>query len=232
MSETPLGMWRPEAKLLSSMMQPLPSEHSFGVFVNNKEIDPGSGVIITSPWGSWALGTRPEGYPGVLYREPLGGGALTLPWSRMPDGKILVGLILGNRPNMGGQVLELMGGMVDGNESKADVQAREAGEESGLDTKGAVPLPGGAVLQDRLVYVADIKADEGVHLFAIEIPFDGLELNREPTLDWSRWKPEPGLVKHKREAEVVFLPIRMAATSPDVLVHSAIVRLMIMLDMI
>lgn len=223
MSE-PTGMERPEARLLATMMQPLPDTHPFQVFIGGKEANPGSGVMITSPWGSWALGKRPEGYPGVLYREPQGGGAATLPWTRMPEGPVLVALLRADRPNMGGYVWELMGGMVSRPaDTKTDVQAREASEEGGLDTRQAQPLPGGPVLQDRLVYVANIGENEGVHLFHYEVPFTDIYMDEE-----GYRRPKQPLTK-KWESILAFMSIDEAARSPDPLVHSAVLRLSIML---
>lgn len=137
-------------------------------------------VEINSKFGSLTYGLRPEGYDGWAFREQGGGGVVTVPYTRRPDGELFVGLLLEKRANMGdGPVWCAIGGFVDPDESHDKAQAREALEESGLDTAKAKELAGVATNANRAFFVADVSAGEGVRAYSLFLPFDWLEADGE-----------------------------------------------------
>ena len=95
-------------------MKPVPADAKRGWTIT------ADGVIIRprkltleSRFGVWTYGVRPEGYDSIVIGEAAGGGAATLPYSYAPDGRLLVGLVMENRPNMGDEPTPcLMGGFV------------------------------------------------------------------------------------------------------------------------
>lgn len=169
-------------------------------------------------------GMRPEGYDSWTFREHGGGGATTLPYVRPQSGIILVGLLLERRPNLSEEpVLCAMGGMLDPGESHQDAQAREADEESGLNTGKAVQFPGPATVVDRLFWVADVDAGDGVHSYYLELPFEQLEPGNE--LGTFRLK-EGVLPETKKRELLVFMNWQDAVRStPCSLARSSIAQL-------
>ncbi|MDE2071483.1 MAG: NUDIX domain-containing protein [Patescibacteria group bacterium] len=151
---------------------------------------------------------------------------MTVPWAKMPDGEILVGLVHEHRPNMGPvKTLSPPGGFVDAGESREQAQRRESVEEGGLDTGGAVPLPGLPVNSDRLYLVQDATKDEGMHMYHIEVAFDRLE-----QVGPSLWRPKKDVIRHKKESDLYFHPWREAVDlSADALGLAAIAKLMTIL---
>lgn len=211
--------------VLSQLMGPLPEEgRQYRIYADGVEIFPKNLTIVGD--AAWMVGTRPEGWQGVLYRELGGGGNVTIPWARLPDGKVLVGMILENRSNMGNEkVWCAMGGMIDPGETRKEAQAREDMEEGGLDTQDAQLLPGLGVVQDRLFYVARLEAGEGLHCYEKQYHFNQLE-----DLGDGTWRAKPGLVNHKKESQVLFLPIGEAAVkTADSVMLSAILKLAVKL---
>ena len=99
-------------------------------------------VKISSKFGTLYYGFRPEGYDGWVFAENNGGGAVTLPYTYDENGNLLIGLILENRANMGGEVLCVIGGFVDPQETHYQAQVRESQEEAGVDTALARELEG------------------------------------------------------------------------------------------
>lgn len=213
----------PNVVMLTQLMSPLPDgERTYSVFADGIEISP-KNLFITGQGGEvWMLGVRKEGWQGMLYRENGGGGNVTLPWARLDDGNILVGLIEEHRPNMGnGFSLCAMGGALDTGETRAESQEREADEEAGLNTKAAQLLPGPGVVQDRLFYVADVTAGEGIRCF--ELQFDPSLLEE---CGGGTWHAKLGVVNHKRESQLVFVPIWQAVQmASDAMALCAIAKL-------
>lgn len=166
---------------MSFEVQEIPAGHPRGwtVLVDGNETSVKKIELVHSKIGSFTYGLRPEGYDGPSVRLLGGGGSVTLPYARSPEGHLLVGLLLENRPNLGGPTLCAMGGFKDPNETHEQAQRREAGEESGLDTARAMPLEGLPTVADRLFWVADASKDEGVHAYGLEIPFGWLQSDGE-----------------------------------------------------
>ncbi|MDO8590476.1 MAG: hypothetical protein Q7R65_00685, partial [bacterium] len=57
--------------------------------------------LVSSRFGELMYGLRPEGYDSWVYREPQGGGEVTIPYVFTPEGELLVGLLREARANMG-----------------------------------------------------------------------------------------------------------------------------------
>lgn len=183
-----------------------------------------SNIEISSKFGTLTYGLRPEGYDGWAFREQGGGGAVTVPYAHTPDGELLVGLLLEKRANMGDQpVWCAIGGFVDPGETHKQAQAREAGEESGLNTAKAEELAGMATNANRAFFVADAKAGEGVHAYGLALPYGWLEEDGESF----RLKDAALLPGFKKVSDVRLFRWRDAiGRSPDALARSAISQLL------
>ncbi|MDO8590980.1 MAG: NUDIX hydrolase, partial [bacterium] len=168
-------------------------------------------------------GLRPEGYDSWVYREPQGGGEVTIPYVFTPEGELLVGLLREARANMGDQpVWCVIGGFVDAGESHEQAQVREASEEAGLDARKAQVLPGLPTNANRAFFVADAINNEGVHAFRLKINFNQLEP------DGQCWKLKDSalLPSFKKGADLRFFRWNEAITgSADGLARSAIAQL-------
>ncbi len=68
-----------------------------------------------------------------------------------------------------------IGGFVDPGESHNEAQAREAGEESRLDTAMAEELAGMATNANRAFFIADASTGEGVRAYGLALPFNWLK---------------------------------------------------------
>lgn len=98
-----------------------------------------------------------------------------------------------NRPNMGEEpVWCAIGGICEPEESHADVQEREAREESGLEIGKATLLPGLPFVNDRLYFMADSTKGEGNHMYQIELHHEMLEPAEEGS-----WRMKEQLFKTK-----------------------------------
>ncbi len=182
------------------------SKRGWTVRINGQEQQVAHIEISSSQYGALEYGRRPEGYDAWVFREKSGGGAVTLPYAKSPNGEIYVGLLLETRANMGPvPVLGAMGGFVNQGESHAQAQARRAEEESGLDTGKAQELPGVAGNCNRAFFVADANAGEGIHAYCLEIEFDCLQEDSGAL----RLK-EAALIGHKKASDLYFLPWREA----------------------
>lgn len=181
-------------------------------------------VELKSKFGTLTYGLRPEGYDGWVFREQGSGGAVTVPYAHTPEGELLVGLLLEKRANMGDEpVWCAIGGFVDPGETHAQTQAREAGEESGLDATKAEELAGMNTNSNRAFFVADANAGEGVHAYSLSLPFDWLEADGESY----KLKDAVLLSGFKRADNVRLFPWRKAiGCSPDALARSAIAQLL------
>lgn len=204
---------------------PEDKERDWTVFIDGEERKVGL-VEIRSKFGTLAYGLRPEGYDGWAFREQGGGGAVTVPYVRTPDGELLVGLLLEKRTNMGDEpVWCVIGGFVDPGESHDTTQAREVAKESGLDAAKAEKLAGMNTNANRAFFVADANAGEGVHAYGLPLSFNWLELDG----DSYKLKDAALLAGFKKAGDVRLFPWRKAIErSPDALARSAIAQLLAM----
>jgi ADP-ribose pyrophosphatase YjhB (NUDIX family) len=140
--------------------------------------------MATSKYGELYFGVRSDGHRGWWFKEQGGGGAVTVMYSRDNDGNLLVALRNEMRPNMGGaRRWCIPGGFIRAGESHVDAQAREALDETGVDTQEAYALPGLPFISNRAFFVANPIQGEGIHAYALQVPFtqlreteDGYEL--------------------------------------------------------
>ena len=211
---------------LNAVIGPPQSIGVFSLLVNGEEV-PLAKVALTSRFGTLMFGHRiKDGYDGWIFCDA--GGGVTLPWAQKPDGEILAGLVEEMRPNLGvGLSLCAIGGLVETGQKADDVQISEAMEEVGLYTTKATKMDGVLVTDNRLYWWS--AEGQANHPYQLEIPFDQLEQEKET--GW--WKPKLGFIHHKRENDIVFLPMKEAILrSPDPLVLALCARLMVYLDQI
>lgn len=183
-----------------------------------------------SQFGTIMFGSFPDGHKGWRWAETGGGGPITLPYSigNLGDGDdLFIGLIKENRFNLGGDCWCVIGGFKDINETNDAAQAREASEETGLDTKKAKLMDGLPFVSNRNYFFADPKKDEGIHPYAHEIPFSDLE----PAEDgWM--KPRHPNKEIKGYENVRFIPWSEAILlSSDGIALAGIARLIIHIGM-
>jgi ADP-ribose pyrophosphatase YjhB (NUDIX family) len=209
---------------MSFKMVPIPKEKGRGwkVIIDGEERVVGQ-IELQSKFGTLTYGLRPEGYDGWVFREQGGGGVVTVPYSRTPDGELLVGLLMEKRANMGdGYVWCVIGGFIDPGETHKQAQVRETAEEAGLNAVTAMELAGPHTNANRAFFVADADAGEGVHASALSLPFDLLEADDSIF----KLKDAAVLPGFKKAADVRFFPWRVAVgITADALARAAIAQL-------
>ncbi|MBP9732377.1 MAG: NUDIX hydrolase [Candidatus Magasanikbacteria bacterium] len=216
---------------MSFEMAPIPPAKARGwkVLVDGVEATP-SQVSFESKFGRFVYGLRPEGYDSVAFYEVGGGGSVTLPFSyNSKTGELLVGLVPEVRPNMGpGLHLCVVGGFKEPNESHAEAQAREADEEAGIGHLESIKLEGLPYNSNRLMFVADVSQNEGVHAWAIRVPFSWLVSNGDQSYSFAMITGE-NADRLGKAKNVVFFPWRVATKkTADALAHAAILQLLAM----
>lgn len=178
--------------------------------------------------GVLEYGLRPEGFDGWAFAENGGGGSISIPFTRDEDDNVLIGVIIEDRKNMGGKQPCAIGGFVDPGESHMDAALREQLEEADLIAEVS-PLKGLPGNSNRLLFVADPTADQGVHPFGVEIPFAALEKRDDGSYGFrSDIPPElRGKVMAKGGGDVRFMPWKRAIRqSPDVLFRAGVAQLL------
>ena len=206
-------------------LKPIPQDkkHNWKVRINGEEQSVAL-IEISSQYGTLTYGLRPEGYDGWAFREQGGGGSVTVPYTRTPDGMLLVGLLPEKRDNMGADpVLCVMGGFIKPGETHDQAQIREAADEGGIDAAASKALPGKPSNSNRAFFVADAAADEGVHAYGLFIPFSWLAVDGEHL----KLKDAALLPAFKKASDLCFFPWKDAiGQSPDALALAAIAQLL------
>lgn len=213
----------------------IPEGHKCGwsVMVDGEQVDVRK-VEITSRYGILTYGMRPEGYDGWAFAEPGGGGAITIPLSMMPNGELLVGMILEDRPNMGGKRWCAIGGFKEPGESALSTAVREAFEETGynIGMSEVQQLEGQPGNFNRLFSVSDPENDEGVHAFVSFLPFNLLTEFE----DGYGFREDVGgedrkVLLSKGDGHVRFMPWRKAALAcSDVLFSHGLMQVLAAAD--
>jgi hypothetical protein len=132
----------------------IPADHPRGwkLLANGTEIIANEVELISSRWGQITYGLR-EGFDSWIYKAPA--NAVTLPFcikKSLFRKTLLVGLLLEYRPNMGGEVLCVIGGFTNPTETLVAAQQREAKGEAGLS--GEAKSIGDLMVTDRLFWDA------------------------------------------------------------------------------
>ena len=186
-------------------------------------------IVLESPYGTLTYGLRPEGYDSWVFQEQGGGGAVTLPYARIPSGELLVALIGERRANIttaDGIAWCVVGGFVDPGETHVQAAAREFGEEVGRESVNTRELPGVPANSNRLFFATDVTAGEGVHAWSMDVPFDRLEPDPESDGCY-RFRADAGVTLAKPVDKVRFFPWKEAVRlTPDALARSAIAQLL------
>lgn len=194
-----------------------PRRDGFIVEIDGVKRHPGH-IKISSRYGIFEYGKRPEGFVGWAFREP--GGVNTIPFSVAPDGRILVGLIPENRSNISDKpVLCAIGGIVNPAEIYGLAQTREAREEADFDASAARELPGSPGCWNRLYHV--IAGGAGLRTYAAPVPFASLE----KMVGKNEWRLKSPAAEKSRK--IIFLDCWEAVeTTPDVIARAAIAQLL------
>ena len=142
---------------------------SWCVYVNGQLLPNVASVVIDHPrFGTLTYGRTAQGYDGLTFHEYLGGGSVILPFVIL-DNQSLVGVVLQDRPNQGGNVWNAPRGFDPGEDRRISA-ARELAEEVGLRaaTTEVVSLPGQAG-NPNSAFFETWDNDEGVTFFGIEV---------------------------------------------------------------
>lgn len=121
---------------------------------------------------------RPEGYDGVVIREP--GGAATIPYMIDADGQIFVGVVKEYRPTMGeAETTNIPRGFSDLGESKAETAARELKEETGATMGAAAVLLAEGLNPNSTFFDYSKSKDAGVSIYANRLEASELDIDHD-----------------------------------------------------
>lgn len=211
----------------------IPEDRECGwtVLIDGEPTRVGKLEIVHEQYGTLSYGMRPEGYDGWAFAENGGGGSISIPFARSPEGELLVGFILEPRLNMGGKRWCAIGGFKEPGESPLSAAIRESFEEVGYDfSDRIVQLEGAPGNFNRLFSVSDPKQDQGVHAFGAKIPFallekyeDGYGFRQDVSSE------DRKALLAKGDGHVRFVPWKKAALQcADVLFSHALAQLLAM----
>lgn len=178
-------------------------------------------------------GKRPEGYDGVVIREP--GGAVTLPYMIDANGGIFVGVVEEYRPTMGEEKTKnVPRGFSDFGETKEQTATRELAEETGYRTLGKRLLKLTEGLNPNSTFFDYSRAkDEGVSIFAVPLQAEELELAHDD--EGNVFYTFPAHVQAQAEGDKTaerilgsrFIPVSEAVQSRDMFTSAAAGQLVI-----
>lgn len=179
-------------------------------------------------------GMRAEGYDGILFHEPSGGGSVLIPYV-IHEGELYIGLVEERRKNMGGNVLDAPGGFIDPGETPFETATREFEEETGAtaDKNKVIDLNEYYEPANSNRAIVDTsRKGEGAHFYAIEFTKEQVELSANlelgvPILLFKKGSIKP--VENNKGAEKIFgcrfYPWHIAATRSDMFANAMFSRL-------
>lgn len=179
-------------------------------------------------------GMRVEGYDGILFHEPGGGGSVMIPYVIIGQ-ELYIGLIDEERKNMGGRVLCAPGGFIDLGETPLETATREFEEETGAtaDKNKVIDLNEYYEPANANRAIIDTSREvEGSHFYAIEFTEEQVELSADPELSVPILLFKKGSIKPVRGdkgAEKIFschfYPWHVVATRSDMFANAMFSRL-------
>jgi ADP-ribose pyrophosphatase YjhB (NUDIX family) len=187
-----------------------------------------------SDYGTLNFGMWPaDGHKGWRWEEQGGGGVVTVlySWKRdehlsVPE-RLFIGLRNEKRVNMGGDERRwcIPGGFIKPDETRYQAQSREAKDELGVETLEARELPGLPLNANRNYFIANPDEGQGIHVFALRIPFEDLVLctSEEPAC----YELTTHLPGFKEQEQVRFFHWRLASIlTADMIAAGAMNRLL------
>lgn len=216
-----------------SLIKPIPAvPRDWKVSVDGVLLPRTNSVVIDHPKiGTLTYGETPQGYDGWAFHEEGGGGSVVLPFVILKD-ELFVAVVLQDRPNQGGKVLNAPRGFLDPGEDRCLGAARELAEEVGLrpSPSSIFALPG-TPGNPNSTFFETWDEGEGVTFFGIEVAEDQVAYISE-TLCF-----KPGALdrsppaKHKQLVEKIFRAQFMtwmeAAKLGDLFTNAAVARLLV-----
>lgn len=210
------------------------SRRGWGVEVDGESVDDVSGVALSNQRMGIEVeyGMRPEGYDGVVIREP--GGAATIPYMIGPDGRIYVGVVTERRPTMGESFTDnIPRGFSDfkegGNKETAEETAiREMAEETGYMALGSRLIKLAEGLNPNSTFFDYSRSPkEGVTIFGLKVEQDELEMVARE--DGSKYFVFPETIRDKAGGDKVaerilgsrFVTLEQALASRDMFTSAA-----------
>ncbi|MFY9457810.1 MAG: NUDIX domain-containing protein [Candidatus Spechtbacterales bacterium] len=179
-------------------------------------------------------GMRAEGFDGMLFHEPSGGGSVMIPYV-IHAGELYIGLVEEERKNMGGRVLCAPGGFIDPGETPFETATREFEEETGAtaDKNKVIDLNEYYEPANSNRAIVDTSREgEGAHFYAIEFTREQVFGARDPEFDVPIFLFKNGSIKpakgHKGAEKIFgcrFYPWHIAATRSDMFANAMFSRL-------
>jgi hypothetical protein len=206
------------------------AKRGWKAYLNGEEItEPIRSIVISNPgFGDLRYGATPMGYDAWAFHENGGGGSVVIPYAVL-DGRLYIGLILQNRPNQGGKVLNVPRGFLEPGKNHFETAHKESDEEVGYGKPYDITPLGGEPQNPNSTFFETWGQGEGVRFYALPIPSEALESNG------ARFRFKPGHVKSdpsSKAAKTVeqilgaeFLPLEEVANLSDMFTTSGALRL-------
>jgi len=188
--------------------------------------------IVNPRVGVVTYGMTPDGHDGWNFHEVGGGGSVIVPYAVWKK-ELFIGVIKQDRPNQGGNVLQLPRGLLDAGEDHFDAALRELSEEIGNKfSQKEIMLLGGDPCNPNSTFFVTTPPDEGVRFYAIQ--FRSNELM--PLMEGEGYTLQPGLLKESATTQATefaerilgcqFIPWPKAAQLGDMFTVAGVGRLL------
>lgn len=202
------------------------SERGWKVEVNGILVQIVSRIRIYSGFGELNYGMSSVGYDGWSWKEPGGGGSVTIPYAKI-NGGLHLGVVKQMRHNQGGEVLNVPRGFLDPKETHFQAAERELAEETGIAPVAAslVALPGDP-MNPNSTFFETVEPCEGVKFFVCKVSQDALKRESDGV-----WVFKHGIVKPVSKAaegivKCMFIYWKEAAKLSDMFTVAAVARLL------